>query len=125
MNSLHKRIITSSVVMVIMLVILFILSITKIIAMNWTYGYMIGSATIIVIFYLQTLKDKSLSKHSNIYLFVFFMILIHGLYLVPFIFCIYKDSVFSVYGILIGVLINTIFSNGLKFYYEYNIRRNG
>lgn len=123
MNTLQRKLITTSIVMVIMLVILFILSITKVISMNWTYGYMIGSVFMIVVFYLQTFKDKSLKIHTNIHLFVFFMILIHGLYLVPFIFCIYIESVFSVYGILIGVLINALFWNGLNFLNEYKSTR--
>ncbi|QHX35602.1 hypothetical protein STIUS_v1c00470 [Spiroplasma sp. TIUS-1] len=124
MNALRGKLIMTSTVMGIVLVILFILSITKVIGMNWTYGYIVGSAFILVVFYLQTFKDKSLKLYSNIYLFLFFMILIHGLYLVPFIFCIYIESVFSTYGILIGVLVNSLFLNGLIFFNKYkNTRR--
>ncbi|WP_422398129.1 MG406 family protein [Spiroplasma endosymbiont of Diplazon laetatorius] len=105
----NKRTIIYLSLISMILILLSILTLSKVVDYSFITGYVLGSCFLHISFIFMKLATKDLTNNLNPYNYVFLSTTRIGFYIVPFLISFYLHNIFSVYGVLIAFVINWTF----------------
>ncbi len=109
-NDLKLRLFVFTSLVIFIIILLFVLKFFGVINYAWILGFTFFSFFNYIIITLLILRQDSVIKRQNMYEYIFYVVLIHGIYLIPFVISVYYQNIFEIKAVLLGCIISIIFN---------------